>query len=156
MGQRSIYTPELGDEICERLAEGRSLNSICKSGGMPNEHTCRRWALDPDHDFAPKYVRARAMGYDRMSSEIIDIADNSSIEDLSVRQFQVDVRKWTLSKVLPKVFGDKTTSDTNLNLNLRDERPSLAVLLGLAPDATPQAVKLALEAPEIEGEAEPE
>ena len=72
-GRRTRYTREIADEICERLAAGESLFSICRDAHMPAENRVREWALDDRVDksgtgagFAARYARAingvRAVG----------------------------------------------------------------------------------------------
>lgn len=112
------------DAICARLADGESLNVICKDDGMPDERTVRTWALDDVEGFSPKYARAREIGYDRMAEELIAIANTPQIgvirttkpdgaveekhaDMIEHRRLQVDARKWMLSKMLPKKYGDK-------------------------------------------------
>lgn len=121
MGRLSSFTQEIADAICERLAEGESLNAICKSEGLPSESTVRRWALDDEQGFATNYARAREVGYLRMADEITQIADDGANDtytdedgnertnqDVIARsRLRVDTRKWLLSKMLPKVYGDK-------------------------------------------------
>jgi len=117
----SKYTQALADEICALLEQGQSLNSICEREDMPSEPTVRRWALD-DHDgFAAKYTRAREIGYLRLADEIVEISDEGKrdtwIDDAGIERvnhdviarsrLRVDTRKWLLSKMLPKVYGDK-------------------------------------------------
>lgn len=114
------YSQEVADAICARLAQGESLNAICKDDGMPDESTVRMWALDDYRGFAPNYARAREIGYQKMADEIIAISDDSSNDVIQTEQgerpnaefvarsrLRVDSRKWMLSKMLPKVFGDK-------------------------------------------------
>src|SRR5690606_7206910 len=128
-GRPSLYTEELAEKICARLADGESLNSICKDDGMPSERTVRTWALDKNHPFSPKYAQAREIGYLKMADELLDIADDGT-NDWMVREredgsstelvnhehiqrskLRVDTRKWLLSKMLPKVFGDKVSTE---------------------------------------------
>lgn len=123
-GRPTQYSDELAQEILEHLADGRTLNSICKEVRFPNERTVRRWALDPQHEFSPKYARAREIGYHSMADDILEIADNAC-NDWMVRhgdddagwqangdhiqrsRLRIDSRKWLLSKALPKIYGDK-------------------------------------------------
>ncbi len=121
------YTPELGLIICEGLAEGRTLRAICRDDtNLPDERTVRRWAIDPEHPFAPQYAHARLVGYHSMADEIVEISDDAR-NDWMVRldkdgagvgwqlngdhfqrsRLRVETRKWLLSKALPKVYGDK-------------------------------------------------
>ncbi len=43
-----------------------------------------------------------------MADEVISIADAASAEDYNPARLRVDTRKWILSKMLPKVYGDAT------------------------------------------------
>lgn len=118
------FSQDKADAICARLAEGESLNAICKTEGLPAESTIRSWALDDVEGFAAKYARARELGYSRLAEELLSIADTpkpgqivttkaDGSEEVKIadmiehRRLQVDSRKWMLSKMLPKVYGDK-------------------------------------------------
>jgi hypothetical protein len=119
------HSPKLGERICDELKAGRTLNAICKDEGMPDESSVREWAGNPEHEFAPKYARAREVGYQKMADDLLDIADDGRndwieretkdgktirvVDHENVRrsQLRVDTRKWLLSKALPKVYGEK-------------------------------------------------
>lgn len=121
--QPVVYSDAIADEICARLAAGESLRSICEDEHMPDEKAVRYWVIDNQHDFAPQYARAREIGYERMAEEILEIANTPQIGQKTVRKatgleisegdmiehrrLQVETRKWLLSKMLPKVYGDK-------------------------------------------------
>ena len=111
------------DIICQRLAEGESLRAICRDSGMPKAPTVILW-VNTNSEFAEQYARAREIGYLRLADEIVDIADEVSFEPVQgldgetkeVRvdstavarnRLRVDTRKWMLSKMLPKIYGDK-------------------------------------------------
>jgi Bacteriophage Sf6, terminase small subunit-like len=66
-GRPSIFSPELADRLCERLADGETLRAICRDEGMPDERTVRRWALDDLEGFSTQYARAREIGYQGMA-----------------------------------------------------------------------------------------
>lgn len=104
-GRPSVYTPEIADEICRRLAEGESLRGICETTDFPNESTVRAWALDNLNGFYTQYARAREIQAHKFAEDVIDIADLA--EDAALARLRVDARKWVCSKVLPKVYGDK-------------------------------------------------
>ena len=40
-GRPSLYTYEIAEEICERLAKGETLRSVCRSDHMPDERRVR-------------------------------------------------------------------------------------------------------------------
>ena len=110
LGRPTAYSPELGEAICELLAEGKSLTSICKRDDIPvSDRTVRTWAADPEHPFSPHYARAREVGYSVMADQMLDLADNVSEDQAAVAKVhrQIETRKWLLSKALPKIYGDK-------------------------------------------------
>lgn len=127
MRSDSKYTPELADFILEKLAEGISLREICRvHEQVPDESTVRKWAIDDVQGFGPRYTKAREIGYHSMADELFDIADDGrndwmdrtnsrsgetdrvpDNEHMNRSRLRVDTRKWFLSKVLPKIYGDK-------------------------------------------------
>lgn len=149
-GRPTSYTDAIGDSICEKLAEGVSLNRICKAEDMPHRATVHRWLLsdNPQHDsFRDKYALARQMGYECMADDILDIADDGSNdwmesenpenpgfringEALGRSRLRVDTRKWFMSKVLPK-FKDK---DDQQKSGAEDLAAALSDLLDRLPN----------------------
>jgi hypothetical protein len=124
----SKYTPELANLILEKLAEGLSLKEICRECDQVtvDEKTVRTWAIDDVQGFGARYSKAREVGYHSMADEIFDIADDGrndwmdrtnsktgeveqvpNNEHMNRSRLRVDTRKWFLSKVLPKIYGDK-------------------------------------------------
>ena len=61
MGRPSIKTPELLAAICERLAVGESVRSICRSEDMPTDCAVFRW-LATDVAFQKQYLQAKEVG----------------------------------------------------------------------------------------------
>ena len=115
-GRPSIYTPQLTAEICRRMEAGESVRSICRSKGMPDEATVRLWAREDRERFASQYARASQIRMDCLADEILEIADNASSENVQAARLHVDTRKWLMSKIAPKRFGDKldlTHADPN-------------------------------------------
>ncbi len=107
MGRKSDYTPEIAEKICRRLAEGESLRQICLDKAMPPMSTVLNWVNDDRGGIAAQYTRARDMGLDRMADEVIAIADSSTSETFQTSRLQFDARRWYLSKLAPKRYGDK-------------------------------------------------
>lgn len=105
-GRPSIYSDELAETICHRIIEGESLRSICRDPNMPGTTTIMRW-LKNKEDFRAQYAWACEARTDADATEIVEIADKATPEDVNVRRLQVDARKWTASKMLPKVYGDR-------------------------------------------------
>lgn len=103
-GRPCTFKPETGEEICKRLARGESLNAICKDKHMPDRDTVMDWVFKLP-EFGGKYARAREMQAEKWADDIVDIADNS--KDSNLGRLQVDARKWVVSKLLPKKYGDR-------------------------------------------------
>lgn len=108
------------DTICTEIASGRSLRSICKGENMPDQTTVFRW-LAANESCRQQYARARETQADAMLEEIIEISDDGSNDtyldeegrqrieqDVVARsRLRVDARKWAMSKMAPKKYGDK-------------------------------------------------
>lgn len=100
-----IYTQELADRICAKMADGKSLRSVCEQDGMPDRETVFRWRRQ-DAEFAAQFDAASKEGARAMVDDTMAIADDPSL-DPNDKRIRVDTRKWIASKVLPKVYGDK-------------------------------------------------
>lgn len=116
MGRPSDFTPEIANEICERIAKGESLRTITGAGRddfMPAETTVRRWLAgdeDWNAEFRRQYAHARDCQADHYAEEIIGIADATPADAAAVARdrLRIDSRKWIASKLAPKKYGDKT------------------------------------------------
>lgn len=134
-GRPSLYTPEVAEEICSRLATGESLKTICNDSHLPSKVCVLNWVSDPKHPITDLYVRARELGYLKIADELIDIADDSTNdymdrvgpdgevtrvadpETMARSRLRLDTRKWILSKMLPKIYGDKVTQEHRVSLS---------------------------------------
>jgi hypothetical protein len=122
-GRPSKYTDELVNTICLRIAEGESLNKICKDKKMPDKATVFRWLVN-DQVFCDKYARARELQAETQFDELIDIVDQhpdlahvigKNGEVIEVKfdssyvqwmKLRVDTRKWTAARMAPKKYGE--------------------------------------------------
>lgn len=132
MGRPTDYSPELRDEICKRISSGNSVHSVCRQDDMPDRSTIYRW-LREKPDFKDQYERALKEREDYHFDEMLDISDK--VEDDSIKiqkaKLMIDTRKWVLSRMNPKKYGDKAgeteTIDDNptpvsVNIEVRDAR----------------------------------
>lgn len=127
-GRPSTYTPELTEIICDKLASGKSLNSICKEELMPHRDTVFLW-LFKYKEFSDKYARARAAWADAEFENMMHIADTPQegtkikITDdgtetiigdmIEHRRLQIDTRKFALARMEPRKYGDNKRIDVN-------------------------------------------
>ena len=129
MARPSEYTQEKADEICALLAEGTSLRTVCKADDMPSLSTVFKW-LREIKTFSHQYARAKEESADALLEETMEIADDGSNDwmekndeknpgyDFNGEHFQrsrlrVDVRKWAMSKLKPKKYGEKLDLTTD-------------------------------------------
>lgn len=146
-GRPSDFTQEMADLICERIADGESLRSICSGDDMPAKGTVFRW-LAADAVFQDQYARAREAQADSLFDDILTIADTPVIgekrkvkEDGAVeistgdmiehRRLQVDARKWMAGKLRPKKYGEKLDLNVSGQLETMPEDKLDARLLEL-------------------------
>lgn len=110
IGRPSSYTEEIGDEICERLAGGESLRSICRDTHTPAISTVLLWVVDGKHShFSEQYVKAReAQGYFYADS-MIDMAALVGAGELGAAEARVimDAYKWTAERNASKAYGQR-------------------------------------------------
>jgi hypothetical protein len=125
-GRPSIYTQELVDTILQRIADGESLRSVCRDKKMPHVSTVIKWRSE-NQEFLAQYEEARISQAQHLFDQLIDIADTG--EDVARDRLRVDTRKWYLSKVLPKVYGDKIDLTTD-----GKELPSPIIQLNVQPN----------------------
>jgi len=110
-GRPTEYTEALAAYILKELASGRSLRSICSESGMPAESTVRLWVTDDREGFSAQYARAREAQVDAMAEDILEIADVGNEEDTQRAKLRIDARKWLMSKIAPKKYGDKVMNE---------------------------------------------
>ncbi len=108
VGRPTDYTPELAQDICLLMIEGKSLNKACREVGI-SYRTAFNWLKDKDkEEFLQQYVRAREERADFIADDIIDIADDNTLQ-ADDRRIRIDARKWYAGKLKPKAYGDSTT-----------------------------------------------
>ena len=129
-GRPTIYTEELADLICLRIATNTGgLQKLCsKFPDMPHPDTINDWRWTKD-GFSAKYLAARANQSHLIIEECETLADdviyyhdregNKRIDAPSVakQMAKINIRKWHASKLAPKFFGDKVEFEHLKNQN---------------------------------------
>ena len=93
--------------VFTRMKAGQSLMQACAAENVP-ESTIRLWA-DKDEDTSAEYARARGSLIDSHVNDLLAIADTEP--DAARARVQIDTRKWIMSKLMPKKFGDKVQNE---------------------------------------------
>lgn len=127
MGRPTTFTQAVADAIAARVADGEPLRRILRTTkGMPPWRTVFHWIEDRP-EFAAQMEKARAMGYDAIAEEALEIADTPHVgitetdkvgkdgpytevrrgDMIEHRRLQVDTRLKLLAKWHWKKYGDK-------------------------------------------------
>ena len=113
------------DEIFAAIATTpKSLETICKEiESAPSARTVYR-LIEADEELCQRYARAKKAQLQVLADQIVDLADTDRIcEKITIKadgsrevtildqvdrtRLQIDSRKWLLSKLDPKKYGDK-------------------------------------------------
>jgi hypothetical protein len=141
------------DSIIAEIAKGEPTYKAAPAQGIPFG-TFWGWVASDDAH-SDKYARAKMAGLERLAEEILQIADESRIGEkrktvqitsgsgdeqvtlpaeevvtgdmVERAKLQVDARKWLLSKLAPKKYGDRTILAGDAENPLRfDNRKQIA------------------------------
>ena len=109
------------EELCQHLQQGLSLWKACDAvTDAPHPSTVLTWVEKYPDTLGQQYARARETGYRLLADKILEIADEpipstegGSFDTGAVahQRLRIDTRKWMLSKMLPKTYGDKMTQE---------------------------------------------
>ena len=118
---------EIALQILDSMAGGKSMRQSCLNAGI-GASTWLDWCA-ADRDLDERYARARLSLLDAMVDQIITLADSPvAVLDTGAtdpglvrqRQLQIDARRWILSKLAPRIYGDKldvSVSDTRISIS---------------------------------------
>lgn len=123
VGRPTEYNQETATILCEHISGGMSLRTACDQDGMPVRATFFKWMRE-NPEFLNQYARACEERTEAFAEDILSISDEgigvikAGAEKKSgaiaqIVRLQVDTRKWMMSKMKPKKYGDKLdlTSD---------------------------------------------
>ncbi len=108
LSKQAPFNQAQADKICELMVKGKNLKEICSMNSMPSMPCVLSW-LSKVSEFATTYARSREIMLDNYGTdEIIDLADNAALtaEAINKARLQIDTRKWVMSKLLPRKYGD--------------------------------------------------
>lgn len=130
------------DDICkETAATTIGLKHILAPYNIPRT-TFIDFLNDANNkEFSDRYARAKEIQIDTLAEEIMDIADDGSNDLMTIvkgneayeqenkevttrSRLRVDTRKWLLSKLAPKKFGDR------LDITSNEQTIKQAIIIG--------------------------
>lgn len=150
-GRPCKCTPDVTRRICDSIAAGNSLRATLRNDPtLPNRTNVMDWLLRPEKDalvseFCLQYAAARQAQFEHWADEINDIGDDGSNDYMEVvrqgrtqvvfnqeavmrSKLRCDNRKWLLSKLDRKKYGDVAATVVNNTVTLtmtEDERIAL-------------------------------
>ena len=105
---------KLADMVLEGMRGGLSTFKACAAVGV-HHSTFIGW-VGEDAELANNYARAREDLIERIANEVIELSDvdvglqpdgKKDWAAVQKHKLQVDTRKWLLSKLAPKKYGEK-------------------------------------------------
>lgn len=139
-GRPTTFTPELGDSICQHLAEGRTLRKIADMDEMPVVSTILLWVVkgfrgeEAYKAFSEQYSLAREAQSEMFMDEVVEIADDDSEdyrelgegdesrsvvnhEHISRSKVRIETRFKVAEKFAAKRYGPRADTNVNVNVN---------------------------------------
>jgi hypothetical protein len=149
-GRPGKYTPELANEIVERISKGEPLRQICRDDHMPEWRTIYDWQA-ADKAFSARIAHARELGEEAIAQDCLDIADNATNdwmekqgkdgtelyqlngEHIQRSKLRIETRLKLLAKWNPRKWGEKV----DLNHGVQPENPLASMLQRIAGTGLP-------------------
>lgn len=133
-GRPSLYTPELGKLICERIATNpvgwSTLETLYTD--MPTAFTIRAWRLSIPQ-FSTMYLEAKQFQAQLLVEEIDELIPNTIqyyVDDKGQERIdapsaslviaKINNRKWMAARLAPKIYGDKMHTEHSVNESTKE------------------------------------
>ena len=136
VGRPSTYNREVCIRLCQEISTTtRSLKLICEQNStFPKPTTIYRW-LSEYEEFREMYAKAKDDQVQLMADQLLEISDTPQLGEIVTvagtgkkrkrerktadmiehRRLQVETRKWLLSKLRPRQYGERIEVDSTSN-----------------------------------------
>lgn len=125
------YCEEVADFILERMLEGEPIRSICRDPHMPHLSKFLGW-IEKNTSLRERYTLAKELRAEVWADDLISLGDSARMgvtithradgtvdivtADMTNRtRMQIEVRKFLLSKILPKKYGTLVPEEVQEN-----------------------------------------
>lgn len=120
---------QIVQEVCEKIAEGRSLVSVLKDKKTyPARSTFLLWVKNSD-SYAHALAQANDQRADKIFDELLQIVDNTEGDMIELPdgtlvtnhhvvqrdRLRFDARRWILAKMQPAKYSDRINVNANVN-----------------------------------------
>lgn len=116
-GRPTLYSKDIADSICEKIAQGSSMRTVCEDESMPAMSTVFKW-LREHKEFSEQYASACEERTEAQNELLLELGDEALEEAqnadpkaanavVSAVKLKADNLKWVMSKQKPKKYGEK-------------------------------------------------
>lgn len=141
-----MLNPKKVEQAIKLIENGSTLRDAAKTLSVSRQ-TLHDWLSSAE--YIGRYAAAREAGWHSIAEEIVAISDESAgdvrvdpqgnqtpnAEYVARSRLRVDSRKWLLSKMLPKVYGDKLETESTVTHKFEGMRDRLAAQIGRIIDS---------------------
>lgn len=106
-----LYTPQLAEEFCARLALAETVEEVCAQPDMPSQTTVYRWRRERE-DFAQRYDAAREVQGHRRFDIAWTIAQYARWDGWRGAKLAIDTIRWQVACLAPESYGPKAARDS--------------------------------------------
>jgi len=142
-GRWSTYTPEMGEEVCRRIAGGESLAAVGRDPEMPCAATILNWAREHE-EFGDRYALARAQMADWLFDEAREVSLEATPSTVAVGRLRFDTIRWMTARMAPRKYCERIVIDAGISARrAQDEEAAgegrgLTVIVKRFTDVTPE------------------
>lgn len=122
------YGEVLGQQICQALTEGKSLNAVCKQEGFPPIHVVFKWRRQYP-EFAAQVEEAMRMRASWAEEQILRIAETCG-EDVKAERLKAELYQWVAE------ISDRRTYQRTTRLEQEIPKVNITIVTGV-PDPDP-------------------
>lgn len=143
-GRPSEYSKNLAKEICDVISSSsKGTKKLCmENQHWPCQDTLFNW-LKVYPEFSEQYARAKKCQVEFLVDEILEIADDTSQDQLvnsegktifnsqaiNRARLKIDTRKWLACKLVPRVYSNHPEDQSDSNAKILQEAMELRARL---------------------------
>lgn len=140
MGRKTTYNQPAADEIIRDLSKGTPLAEICRREGLPAASTVYDWIRE-HQEFAVRFARARADGFDAIAADCLKIADDASGDVIETEhgpklnaefaarsRIRIETRLKLLAKWDPKRYGERIAIEEEVTRRTLSRADAMALM----------------------------
>ena len=113
MARPTVMTKKVRTKICELLAAGESLRSICRDENLPAISTILLAVVTDRDGFSEQYMQARQAGGFSHADRVIDTVDRVALGEIDPQSARamLDGLKWAAERMAPRHHSSRQEHD---------------------------------------------